>query len=129
MEGIGIKFLEETFDAVGSLPSCRLHRKAAESVLRLLLPSPTSMIRGAPRPVQALREASGYADRPDDFADLMQLLDHDLRLISATDPQEFTPAETKPDQNHQPGPGELSYQLAHDYLIRPIRQWLERNER
>jgi formylglycine-generating enzyme required for sulfatase activity len=129
VEGIGVKFLEESFDAVGALPSRRLHRKAAESVLRLLLPPPSSMIRGAPRPVQALREASGYSDRPDDFADLMQLLDHDLRLISATDPQEFTPAEPEPRRNHQVGPGDLSYQLAHDYLIRPIRQWLERNER
>ena len=39
--------------------------------------------RSAIRP--RLREASGYADRPGDFADLLQVLDHDLRLITAVD--------------------------------------------
>ena len=34
-----------------------------------------------------LREASGYADRPPDFGDLVRVLDHELRLIAPTDPE------------------------------------------
>src|SRR5207245_558325 len=58
VEGIGVKFLEESFDAVAALPSRRLRRKAAESVLRLLLPPPASIIPGAPRPAQSLPDDS-----------------------------------------------------------------------
>ena len=34
-----------------------------------------------------LLEASGYADRPRDFADLIHILDNELRLITPTDPE------------------------------------------
>ena len=34
-----------------------------------------------------LRDASGYADRPRDFDDLIRILDHELRLITPTDPE------------------------------------------
>ena len=33
-----------------------------------------------------LRAASGYADRPRDFEDLIHILDLELRLITPTDP-------------------------------------------
>jgi serine/threonine protein kinase/formylglycine-generating enzyme required for sulfatase activity len=128
VEGIGVKFLEETFDSASANPAHRLHRAAAEAVLKLLLPAPTAIIRGAPRSGQELCQASGYAERPADFADLLRVLDQDLRLI--------TPVDTLPTSHGQsvaelaPGvpSGGTHYQLAHDYLIRPIRQWLERKE-
>ena len=34
-----------------------------------------------------LRQASGYADRPRDFDDLIRILDGELRLITPTDPE------------------------------------------
>src|SRR5262249_11246738 len=83
VEGIGVKFLEEAFDSSTAPPASRLHRKAAEGVLKLLLPPPTSLIQGPPRSGRALLAASGYIDRPDAFAQLIQMLDHDLRLIKA----------------------------------------------
>ena len=36
---------------------------------------------------QVLLEASGYANRPGDFDDLIHILDHELRLITPTDPE------------------------------------------
>ena len=123
----GVKFLEQAFDSPSAAPAHRLHRSAAEAVLELLLPAATSLIRGAPRSGRALREAAGYADRPCDFADLLRVLDHDLRLISPVDVEVAQSAGRSPDQLGCEDPtGDTHYQLAHDYLIRPIRQWLQR---
>jgi formylglycine-generating enzyme required for sulfatase activity len=129
VEGIGVKFLEEAFDSALATPARRLHRKAVESVLKLLLPPPNSMIRGAPRCRRELLEGSGYGDSPDDFAALLQILDHDLRLITATDLDGVAPGAPPHESRSQFVVGETHYQLAHDYLIRPIRQWVQRNER
>ena len=54
-------------------PKHRLHQKAAQAVLKALLPETGTDIKGQMRSGQELlREASGYADRPSDFADLIQ---------------------------------------------------------
>ena len=37
--------------------------------------------------VEELRDVSGYTDRPDDFADLIRMLDTELRLITPVDPE------------------------------------------
>ena len=39
------------------------------------------------RSAEELRDASGYADRPRDFDDLLRILDPELRLITPTDPE------------------------------------------
>ena len=58
-------FLEESFSARSAPMPHRVHQRAAQSVLQALLPDPKSDIRDRSKPVQLLREASGYAiDRP-----------------------------------------------------------------
>ena len=116
IEGIGMTFLAETFDAKSSPPSHRIQREAAQGVLQALLPSPTSILRGRLRSATELREASGLLERPGDFDELIRLLDSELRMI--------TPVDRDGD-----GDAEASYQLAHDFLITPIRQWIERKQR
>ncbi len=127
VEGIGITFLEETFEAGTAPPLHRLHRDAAQSVLRRLLPAPGSVLRGGLCPVRDLQEASGYADRPDDFADLIRILDSELRMVTPVRPDEHegVPAPAGPPLDH----GGVSYQLAHEFLITPIRQWIDREQR
>ena len=85
-EGIGVMFLEETFSAPTAPPSHRMHQRAAQAVLKALLPEPSSDLKGRMRPGSALREAAGYADRPADFAELMALLDNELRMVTPVDP-------------------------------------------
>ena len=63
-EGIGLTFLEETFSARAAPPEHRLHQKAAEAVLKALLPESGTDIKGQMRSRQELLEASGYANRP-----------------------------------------------------------------
>jgi serine/threonine protein kinase/formylglycine-generating enzyme required for sulfatase activity len=84
-EGVGVIFLEETFSSGQANPKHRLHQKAAQAVLKALLPQMGTDIRGQMRSEAELREASGYADRPRDFADLVRILDHELRLITPTE--------------------------------------------
>ncbi len=124
MEGIGVTFLEEQFSAPTSPPLHRLHRRAAQSVLKALLPEVGTDIKGSLRSQQALLEASGYAGRPGDFEDLLRILDRELRLITPADPGG---GEGQGPAPSAPAPGR-HYQLTHDYLVRPLRDWLTRKQ-
>src|SRR5205814_10194892 len=89
-EGVGVTFLEETFSSEKANPKHRLHQKAAQAVLKALLPQMGTDIKGQMRSETELREASGYAGRPRDFDDLVRILDPELRLITPTDPEGWT---------------------------------------
>ncbi len=97
-EGVGVTFLEETFSASTAPPEHRLHQKAAQAVLKALLPESGTDIKGQMRSRQELLEASGYANRPRDFDDLIHILDPELRLITPTDP-EGSSSEDQADHN------------------------------
>ena len=68
-------------------------------------------------------EASGYANRPRDFDDLIHILDPELRLITPTDP------EGSSSEGQQITPSGQYYQLTHDYLVHSLRDWLTRKQR
>jgi serine/threonine protein kinase/formylglycine-generating enzyme required for sulfatase activity/tetratricopeptide (TPR) repeat protein len=121
--GVGVTFLEETFGAATAPPEHRLHLEAAQAVLQALLPQTGTVIKGQLRSAAELRDASGYADRPRDFDDLIRILDPELRLITPTDPEGSTGAG-------QPArEGRRYYQLTHDYLVPALRDWLTRKQR
>ena len=125
-EGVGVTFLEETFSATTAPPERRYHQKAARNVLKLLLPETGTDIKGHMRSRGELLEASGYKSRPQDFDDLIQILDRELRLITPTDPEgkdafDATSTDIKS--------GEQYYQLTHDYLVHSLRDWLTRKQK
>jgi len=121
--GIGATFLEETFSAPTASRAHRVHQKAAEAVLRALMPEATSELRGAFRSGRELQVAAGYADRPGDFADLMRILDGELRMVTPSDPEEGGADQRGPEAS------KTRYQLTHDFLVPPLRQWLTRKQR
>ena len=124
MDGVGVTFLEETFSSPRSNPNHRYHQKAAQAVLKALLPESSADIKGRMRSVEELRQVSGYAERPLDFADLIRILDNELRLITPADP------EGSMDEDSPALPiGGLYYQLTHDYLVHALREWLTRKQR
>ena len=86
--GVGVAFLDETFTAKTAPPTHRLHAKAAQAVLKALLPEVGTDIKGQMQSAERLLECSGYAARPDDFRDLLQILNSELRLITPTEPEE-----------------------------------------
>ena len=122
-EGVGLTFLEETFSASTAPPEHRFHQKAAQSVLKALIPETGTDIKGQMKSRQELQEASGYANRPRDFDDLLRILDPELRLITPTDP------EGSSSEGQRTTPNGQYYQLAHDYLVHSLRDWLTRKQR
>jgi serine/threonine protein kinase/formylglycine-generating enzyme required for sulfatase activity len=124
-EGVGVTFLEETFSAATAPPDHRYHQKAAQAVLKALLPDTGTDIKGHMRSHQELLAASGYVARPRDFDALLRILDGELRLITPTEPEEV---------NSQAGARqartvERYYQLTHDYLVHSLRDWLTRKQK
>ncbi len=122
-KGVGVTFLEETFSASTAPPEHRFHQKAARAVLKALLPESGTNIKGQMRSRSVLLEASGYANRPRDFDELIHILDAELRLITPTDP------EGSSSDNLANLPSGQYYQLAHDYLVHSLRDWVTRKQK
>ncbi len=124
-EGVGEAFLEQALGQRAS-PGRRPHQLAARSVLKTLLPDLGTDIRGSSRTRGELLSASGYAGRPNDFEELLQILDRELRLVSPSDPREEGDSESS--RRRSPG-GDPHYQLTHDYLVPSVRAWLSRKQK
>jgi serine/threonine protein kinase/formylglycine-generating enzyme required for sulfatase activity len=146
IEGVGVRFLEETFVSPMAPPLHRRHERAARNLLKALLPEPGTNIKGHMRSQQDLLEKSDYASRPDEFEELIDILDGELHLITPSDPEGVEKDEgrrtkegTKPGQgdlisDSSPSPRPSShtlryYQLTHDYLIPSLREWLTRKQK
>jgi serine/threonine protein kinase/formylglycine-generating enzyme required for sulfatase activity len=121
--GVGVTFLEETFISPQANPRHRLHQKAAQAVLKALLPDSGTDIKGQMRPEQELQTAAGINGRPRDFHDVLHILDGELRLITPTDP------EGASSEQPVPAAGGRYYQLTHDYLVPSLRDWLTRKQK
>jgi eukaryotic-like serine/threonine-protein kinase len=123
-EGVGVTFLEETFSAKLAPPSYRIHQKAAQAVLRALLPETGSNIKGNMRSYHELLEVSGYRSRPNEFDELLRILNSELRLISPIEPDSSdSEGQTRTQE------GERYFLLTHDYLVPSIREWLTRKQK
>jgi serine/threonine protein kinase/tetratricopeptide (TPR) repeat protein len=126
MAGVGVTFLEETFAASTAPPQHRLHQKAAQAVLKALLPDMGTDIKGHMRSRQKLLKASGYALQPKNFDALLRILDGELRLISPTDPEGV---DSENASSTTVVAGQKYYQLTHDYLVHSLRDWLTRKQK
>ncbi len=148
--GVGVAFLEETFSAATAPPEHRYHQKAARAVLKDLLPDSGTDIKGSMRSHAQLLEASGCGSRLKDFDDLIRILDSEIRLITPTDPEGVAGDEwrvagenegvagdgrrvigegSSTPPTHHPPRATRYYQLTHDYLVHPLREWLTRKQK
>jgi serine/threonine protein kinase/formylglycine-generating enzyme required for sulfatase activity len=125
IEGVGVTFLEETFSARTAPPEHRYHEKGARAVLKAMLPKAGTDLKGHRRSHVELLGLSGYAGRPKEFDDLLRILDSETRLITPTDSEGL---ETE-GSAHEPVARGKSYQLTHDYLVTPLREWLTRKQK
>ena len=123
-EGVGVTFLEETFSARTAPPSYRIHQKAAQAVLRALLPETGSNIKGNMRSYDELLVVSGYGSRLNEFDELLHILNCELRLISPIEPE-----GSESDGQTKTPVGEKYFLLTHDYLVPSIREWLTRKQK
>ncbi|HVC97017.1 MAG TPA: SUMF1/EgtB/PvdO family nonheme iron enzyme [Pirellulales bacterium] len=138
--GVGATFLEETFSASTAPPRHRLHQAAARAVLKALLLDAGADIKGRRRSNEELLAASGYERRPAEFAELLRILDAELRLITPADEEkELRISDFGSRIGDAASPAEVSirdpkseirnYQLTHDYLVPSLRDWLTRKQR
>ena len=72
-----------------------------------------------------LQQAAGYLGRDREFAELMSILDQELRMATPVDAEGLADLQPEPPRSE----GERHYQLTHDFLVPPLRQWLTRNQR
>jgi formylglycine-generating enzyme required for sulfatase activity len=121
LSGLGVTFLEETFSSENAPAQHRFHQKAAQAILRALLPETGTNIKGGMRSEKELLGSSGYARRPKDFDNLVRILDTEIRLITPTDPEGLEAYDATSDEPHR---SEKHYQLTHDYLVPSLREWL-----
>ena len=129
MEGVGVTFLEEQFTASGAPPPHRFHQKAAQAVLKALLPEAGTDIKGTMRSWAELLDISGYRDRPKEFEEVVRILDGELRLITPTDPEGVANGGRQPPVQPSPQAPPRYYQLTHDYLVPSLREWLTRKQK
>jgi hypothetical protein len=134
--GVGVAFLEETLGPRATNPERRRHSRAAQAVLKGLLPEQGSDIKGHVRSGQDLLAASGYAAQPGEFRELLRILDSELRLVTPTDPEGVAasgPLAGSPQLASEAACGYEAdrhfYQLTHDYLVPSLREWLTRKHR
>ena len=92
--------------------------------MRALLPETGSDIKGNMRSHGELLEVSGYGSRPNEFDELLRILDSELRLISPIEPE-----GSESDGQTKTQVGEKFFLLTHDYLVPSIREWLTRKQR
>ena len=129
-EGVGVRFLEETFESETTPVRFRRFASSAATVLGSLLPAgKTAKIRGAAPTFAELRTQTGFDDEPTEFAELIQILDKELRLISVSrDIIQAGSAESQSSEFSRVD-DEAKYHLSHEYLIPSIREWLRRRNR
>lgn len=116
VEGIGVTYLEDVFSGDRAGPMHRKYAEPCRGILRALLPELNSHIRGSAKSTDELRAVSKCSSDYD-WKATINLLDHELRLI--------TPTESDLVDGSPNG----TYQLSHDYLVPSLREWLTRKQR
>ena len=118
IEGVGVTFLEEMFGSRHAPIQHRQHQEAVRGLLSALLPSTGTDIKGSMQSAASLQKAAGYENKPREFQELIDILDKNLRLITPVD--DGTAAESGTSRG---------YQLAHDYMVPSMRDWLTQKQR
>lgn len=123
--GLGMRFFQETFDSESTPRRIRIHADGTLRLLRSLLPELGSRIKGSLRTEEELLQATGYRDKQS-FRELLSILDRELHLITPTDRGD---EESFSSDSVSTGDLSTGYHLTHDFLIAPIRQWIEYQNR
>lgn len=120
-EGIGARFLDETFCGRNAQSQYRLLQESVREVLKALLPNEGTNIKGHLKSHDELRKATVSCRNPNEFNEILRVLDGELKLITPTDPDESQ--SQKIAASHP-----MYYQLTHDFLVPSIREWLARKQ-
>ncbi len=109
VDGAVSRFLSDAFHSQDSPMSRRSVAEVCVAILRTLLPDDDRELKSAAKSLSELANAAHESQKSVRFTQAIRCLENDLRLIS---PISFNEGE------------EHLYSLAHDYLVRPIQNWL-----
>ena len=112
---IGAAFLEDSFGS-SAPPQYRAHASSARKILTSLMPESGTSIKGASRSQRELCKASELEFEHQEFAEVLRILDQDLRLITPTE---------RADSDRT----DLNFSLTHDFLVPSLREWLTREKK
>lgn len=120
VKGLGVKFLEDT---IGRSSEARFakYRDGAKEVLRFLLPDRGSDDVRRQLSASELRKQIGYDDKPVEFLELLKVLHKELRIITLSDGESSADMESSIATSSSDA---QYYQLAHDFLVSAVREWL-----
>ena len=113
MDGAAMKYLQESFDAKTAPVSHRLLAPMCRDILRALLPVLPVQTKSVAKSRGALKDLVPHLGTEVEFEQAIGVLETELRLISAIG---------------QGRDGKPLYSLTHDYLVKPIRDWIFEHE-
>lgn len=124
LKGVGIRFLEDLFPSQSSSRFRTDQDEIVKSVFRQLLPGRLTVIKGTSVTREKLWQGLDGKYPRTMFDEVLLRLESGLRLISRVDTDEFdeTPRPGKPSPQD-------SFRLTHDFLVLPIREWLDRKQK
>ena len=91
IQGVGVAFLKAKLGSEATHPVLSLHRDAARTILESLLPPAGSPLKGRMRSYAELLADSGYQQREGEFRKLLEILDHELRLLTPAEEPDAAP--------------------------------------
>lgn len=123
LQGVGLRFLEETFSSSIAPVEGRRNESAARKILEQLLPETATTIKGAIKTEDELWRGINGTLKRDEFERAMRFLEQEVKLVAPLESQlvESEGASRGPPESESHG---HYYHLAHDFLVEPIRQWL-----
>ncbi len=113
IDGAAMRYLEESFDAHTAPISHRSVAPICREILRALLPQLPAETKSFAKSKKALSDLVCQTESQVEFEQAIGVLETELRLISAVG---------------QGGDGKPLYSLTHDYLVKPIREWIFEHE-
>jgi len=113
MDGVAMKYLQESFDAHTAPISHRSVAPMCREILRALLPLLPAETKSSAKSKNALSDLVCQSESDVEFEQAIGVLEKELRLISAVG---------------QGGDGKPLYSLTHDYLVKPVREWIFEHE-
>lgn len=135
--GIGRMLLKEVFDSSLAPALNRKYRIQSKELLRALLPPIGTEIKGHSKTAEELSVVTTVPVGSEEFRELLHLLNQDLKLITPCESTELKKREigvlARDLESRSEGlslpltaSSELNveYQLAHDYLVPSLREWL-----
>ncbi|MGV2334842.1 MAG UNVERIFIED_CONTAM: hypothetical protein LVR18_12225 [Planctomycetaceae bacterium] len=123
LDGLGERFLSQSFTDAGADPVHRRYVTVARAVLGALLPDEGQDIRTQRVSRGSLEGVVQRVDRHADAGLVLRILDRELRLVTPAEPDPTTSVET-PGETGNSAVRVPGYQLTHDYLVPSLRRWI-----